>query len=33
MNRDLGLWTSEDCALVLIDYRATVSRGLSMLGP
>jgi len=21
MNRDLGLWTSEDCALVLIDYQ------------
>jgi hypothetical protein len=20
MNRDLGVWTSEDCALVLIDY-------------
>ena len=22
MNRDLGVWTSEDCALVLIDYQA-----------
>jgi nicotinamidase-related amidase len=21
MNRDLGVWTSEDCALVLIDYQ------------
>ena len=21
MNRDLGLWTNEDCALVLIDYQ------------
>ena len=21
MNRDLGLWTSQDCALVLIDYQ------------
>ena len=21
MNRDLGLWKSEDCALVLIDYQ------------
>jgi hypothetical protein len=20
MNRDLGVWTHEDCALVLIDY-------------
>ena len=24
MNRDLGVWTSEDCALVLIDYQAEV---------
>jgi hypothetical protein len=22
MNRDLGVWTSEDSALVLIDYQA-----------
>jgi nicotinamidase-related amidase len=22
MNRDLGVWTNEDCALVLIDYQA-----------
>ena len=21
MNRDLGVWTSDDCALVLIDYQ------------
>ena len=21
MNRDLGVWTDEDCALVLIDYQ------------
>src|SRR5258705_10218354 len=21
MNKDLGVWTSEDCALVLIDYQ------------
>jgi hypothetical protein len=21
MNRDLGVWTHEDCALVLIDYQ------------
>jgi nicotinamidase-related amidase len=21
MNRDLGIWTNEDCALVLIDYQ------------
>ena len=21
MNRDLGVWTYEDCALVLIDYQ------------
>ena len=21
MNRDLGVWTSEECALVLIDYQ------------
>ena len=21
MNRDLGVWTNEDCALVLIDYQ------------
>ena len=21
MNRDLGVWTNEECALVLIDYQ------------
>src|SRR5256885_4749225 len=24
MNRDLGVWTSQDCALVLIDYQREI---------
>lgn len=33
MNRDLGVWASEDCALVLIDYQEelleAMARGLN----
>ena len=28
MNRDLGVWTYEDCALVLIDYQKESSRSI-----
>jgi hypothetical protein len=33
MNKDLGVWTADDCALVLIDYRALALAGGTESGP
>ena len=32
MNKDLGVWTSDDCALVLIDYFTEVTRLTDAVG-